>query len=80
MGAQVAPVGYTAGTSFAWNTQGQVISAATVLPALGIIGVALRIWSRFHKRNGFGLDDVFILPALVCLSFAEELLGACRQR
>ena len=80
MSAQVAPVGYTAGTSFVWNTQGQVIAAATILPALGIIGVALRIWSRFHKQTGFGLDDVFILPALVSLSFAGQLFGTCRQR
>lgn len=75
MSAQEAPVGSTAGTSFAWNTRGQVIAAATVLPALALIGVALRVWSRLHKRNGFGLDDAFIIPALVCLFFARQVLG-----
>ena len=80
MSAQKAPVGYTAGTSFAWNTRGQVISAATVLPALGLISVALRVWSRFHKRTAFGLDDAFIIPALVCLPFVEQVLGTCWER
>ena len=72
MSVQEAPVGYSNGTSFSWNTRGQVIAAATVLPALGIICVALRFWSRFHKRSGFGLDDALILPALVCLPLANK--------
>ncbi len=38
-----APVGYTNGTSFDWNTRGQVIEEATVLPALGLIGAELRL-------------------------------------
>ena len=67
MSVEEAPVGYTNGTSFKWNTRGQTIAAATVLPTLGLIGVGLRFWSRVHRRSGFGLDDVFIFPALVCL-------------
>lgn len=65
MKAEKAPVGYTNGTSFNWNTRGQTIAAATVLPALGLICVGLRFWSRLHRRTGFGLDDAFIFPALV---------------
>ena len=67
MSTQEAPVGYSNGTSFSWNTRGQTIAAATVLPALGLISVALRFWSRYHKGAGFGLDDALVLPALVCL-------------
>ncbi|KAL8832008.1 MAG: hypothetical protein Q9191_000537 [Dirinaria sp. TL-2023a] len=62
-----APVGHTAGTSFAWNTRGQTIAAATVLPGLAIITVALRFWTRYHRQIAFGLDDVFIVPALLCV-------------
>ncbi|CAD6586381.1 MAG: hypothetical protein ASARMPRED_002520 [Alectoria sarmentosa] len=67
MSAGMVPVGYTNGTSFKWNTPGQVIAAATVLPALGLIGVVLRFWSRLHRGTGFGLDDAFIIPALLCV-------------
>lgn len=72
MSAGMVPVGYTNGTSFKWNTPGQVIAAATVLPALGLIGVVLRFWSRLHRGTGFGLDDAFIIPALVCFSSAKQ--------
>ena len=76
MSAQEAPVGYTNGTLFKWNTRGQVIAAATVLPALGLIEVTLRFWSRLQqKRSGaFGLDDAFMFPALVWLIFARQVL------
>lgn len=70
MSVETAPVGHTNGTSFNWNTRGQTIAAATVLPALGLIGVGLRLWSRLYKRTGFGLDDAFIILALVCLLLA----------
>ncbi|KAF6225577.1 hypothetical protein HO133_009577 [Letharia lupina] len=67
MSAEKVPVGYTNGTSFDWNTRGQTIAAATVLPALGLISVVLRFWSRLHRRAGLGLDDAFIVPALLCV-------------
>ena len=79
MSAQEAPVGHTNGTSFIWNTRGQVIAAATVLPALGMISVALRLWARLGKPTGFGLDDAFMLPALVYLLFARQALGIFRE-
>ena len=79
MSTQEAPVGCTNGTSFSWNTRGQVIAAATVLPALGTISVALRLWARLGKPTGFGLDDAFVLPALVCLLFARQALGISRE-
>ena len=70
MSVQGAPVGYTNGTSFKWNTKGQIIAAATILPAVGLICVGMRFWARFHRRAGFGLDDAFVVPALVCPLFA----------
>lgn len=64
--AQKAPVGYTNGTSFVWNTKGEVIAAAAVLPFLGIVLVALRFYSRMkYKAAGLGPDDWLIVPATV---------------
>ena len=60
-----APVGYTNGTSFVWNTKGQVIAAAAVLPVLGIILVILRFYSRIKYKAGLGADDWLIVPATV---------------
>ena len=70
MSAEGAPVGYTNGTSSKWNTKGQIIAAATILPAVGLLCVGMRFWARFHRRAGFGLDDAFVVPALVCPLFA----------
>lgn len=60
-----APVGYTNGTSFVWNTKGEVIAAAAVLPFLGILLVALRFYSRIKYKSGLGPDDWLIVPAMV---------------
>ncbi|KAL8828087.1 MAG: hypothetical protein Q9170_006753 [Blastenia crenularia] len=60
-----APVGYTNGTSFAWNTKGEVIAAAAVLPFVGIVLVMLRFYSRIKNKTGLGADDWLIVPALV---------------
>ncbi len=65
MADTVAPVGYTNGTTFAWNTKGQVIAAAALLPFLGIVLVGLRFYSRIKNKAGLGADDCLILPALV---------------
>ncbi|KAL8879049.1 MAG: hypothetical protein Q9198_003263 [Flavoplaca austrocitrina] len=58
-----APVGYTKGTSFAWNTKGEVIAAAAILPFLGIVLVALRYYNRMKHNAGVGADDWLIVPA-----------------
>ena len=65
MADAVAPVGYTNGTTFAWNTKGQVIAAAALLPFLGIVLVGLRFYSRIKNKVGLGADDWLIVPALV---------------
>ena len=65
MADTVAPVGFTNGTTFVWNTKGQVIAAAALLPFLGIVLVALRFYSRIKYKAGLGADDWLILPALV---------------
>ncbi|KAI4193268.1 MAG: hypothetical protein LQ346_003963 [Caloplaca aetnensis] len=63
-----APVGYTNGTSFVWNTKGEVIAAAAVLPFLGILLVALRFYSRIKYKSGLGPDDWLIVPAMVIVT------------
>ncbi|KAL8993641.1 MAG: hypothetical protein Q9169_006190 [Polycauliona sp. 2 TL-2023] len=60
-----APVGYTNGTSFDWNTKGEVVAAAAILPLVGIVLVALRFYSRIKKKSGIGADDWLIVPATV---------------
>ena len=65
MADAVAPIGYTAGTTFLWNTKGQVISAAALLPFLGVILVGLRFYVRIKHKAGLGADDWLSIPALV---------------
>ncbi|KAL8981134.1 MAG: hypothetical protein Q9205_003993, partial [Flavoplaca limonia] len=60
-----APVGYTNGTSFAWNTKGEVIAAAAILPFLGIVLVALRFYNRMKHNAGVGADDWLITNSSV---------------
>ena len=55
----------TTGTIFKWNTLGQVIAAAAVLPAVGIVVVGLRFITRYRQKNDIGPDDWLIVPALV---------------
>lgn len=62
-----APVGYTNGTSFVWNTKGEVIAAAAILPFLGIVLVGLRFYNRIRQKAGIGADDWLIVPATVSL-------------
>ena len=69
MADEVAPVGYTNGTSFVWNTRSQVIAAAALLPFLGIVLVGLRFYSRIKNKAGLGVDDWLIVPALVSQYF-----------
>jgi hypothetical protein len=64
-----APVGYTNGTTFAWNTRGQVLAAAALLPFVGIVVVALRFFGRIKNKAGLGADDWLILPALMSSCF-----------
>ena len=68
-----APVGYTNGTSFAWNTKGEVIAAAAILPILGIVLVALRFYNRVKHKTGIGADDWLIVPAAVSSCFPRVL-------
>lgn len=75
-----APVGYTNGTSFAWNTKGEVIAAAAILPFLGIVLVALRFYNRMKHKTGIGADDWLIVPAAVSSYFARVLGSICDAR
>ena len=67
----------TVETSFRWNTPGQVIAAAVVLPTLGIVAVLLRFRVRHVQKTGIGLDDWLILPAMVSDPF--EMLRPCQS-
>ncbi|CAD6589828.1 MAG: hypothetical protein ASARMPREDX12_004046 [Alectoria sarmentosa] len=64
MADAVAPVGHTNGTTFVWNTKGQVIAAAALLPSLGIVLVGLRFYVRIKTKAGLGADDWLTVPAL----------------
>ncbi|KAL8894163.1 MAG: hypothetical protein Q9192_004559 [Flavoplaca navasiana] len=69
-----APVGYTNGTSFAWNTKGEVIAAAAILPFLGIVLVALRFYNRIKHKTGVGADDWLIVPAATNSSVSAKVI------
>lgn len=60
-----APISYTNRTTFVWNTKGEVIAAAAVLPFLGIVLVTLRFYNRLKHKAGIGADDWLIVPATV---------------
>ena len=57
------PLNYS---TFAYAYHGQVIAAGTVFPAVAIIVVGLRFWTRLRQKLRFGADDWLIVPALVC--------------
>ncbi|MCJ1308627.1 hypothetical protein MMC25_002280 [Agyrium rufum] len=63
---------------------GEVVSAAVVLPLLGMTVVGLRFWQRSSKRHKIGVDDWMILLALfpvvgmsICLIYgtAKHAIG-----
>jgi hypothetical protein len=57
------------------NTQGQRTfntSAATVI--IGTAAILLRWYCKYHQKNGFHLDDLFILLALFCSYAADASL------
>ncbi|KAJ8126613.1 hypothetical protein O1611_g7028 [Lasiodiplodia mahajangana] len=56
---------YSVANFFTYATPGDIIAAAAALPAISIIVVALRFYTRLTQKVRLGLDDFFILPALV---------------
>jgi hypothetical protein len=44
----------------------QMYTATTVLPAVGIILVLLRLHRRYSSNAGLSMDDWLLVPALVC--------------
>ncbi|KAI1144988.1 hypothetical protein F4825DRAFT_280746 [Nemania diffusa] len=63
--AQSSGSAYSVANFFAYATPGGIIAAGAALPAIGIIVVALRFYTRLTQKARLGLDDFFILPALV---------------
>ncbi|RWA08690.1 hypothetical protein EKO27_g6426 [Xylaria grammica] len=55
---------YSVANFFTYATPGGIIAAAAALPAIGIVVVALRFYTRFTQKARLGLDDFFIVPAL----------------
>ncbi|KAF3058031.1 hypothetical protein GL218_05716 [Daldinia childiae] len=53
------------GTRFQYATRAEILAAAAALPALGIIVVILRFYTRLLQKAKLGIDDFLILPALV---------------
>ncbi|KAI0542845.1 hypothetical protein GGR58DRAFT_449823 [Xylaria digitata] len=56
---------YSVANFFTYATPGDIIAASAALPAISIIVVALRFYTRLTQKARLGLDDFFILPALV---------------
>jgi hypothetical protein len=53
-------------STFAFAYHGNVIAAGAALPAVGIVVVALRFWTRVKRETRLGIDDWLMVPALVC--------------
>ncbi len=53
-------------STFAYAYHGEVIAAGAIFPAVAIIVVGLRFWTRRIKKVALGADDWLIVPALVC--------------
>lgn len=53
------------GNSFAYASPGHLIAVGAVLPAIGIIIVIIRFYTRKLKKLKYGIDDYLILPALL---------------
>ena len=53
-------------STFAYAYHGQVLAAGAVFPAVAIIIVGLRFWTRSRQKANFGADDWLMIPALVC--------------
>ncbi|MCJ1437277.1 hypothetical protein MMC27_006663 [Xylographa pallens] len=51
--------------SFVYATPGNIVAAASVLPALSIVLVSLRFYTRRIQRAQIGIDDWLTLPGLV---------------
>jgi hypothetical protein len=62
--SQPVPIHYV-GNKFAYATPGQIIAAGAALPAVGILVVILRFYTRASKKVKMGIDDYLILPALL---------------
>ncbi|KAL2043609.1 hypothetical protein N7G274_003916 [Stereocaulon virgatum] len=60
-------------STFAFVYHGNVIAAGAALPAVGIIVVALRYWTRVKRKTRLGIDDWLMVPALLCVIG----MGAC---
>ena len=43
-----------------------VIAISAILPAIGIVAVALRFYTRYQQKTSLAIDDWLTLPALVC--------------
>lgn len=48
-----------------YSTPGAIMAAATTLPIVATIVVALRFYVRVSRKQGIGADDWLLLPSLV---------------
>jgi hypothetical protein len=57
---------YSIANYFRYARPGEIIAAGAVLAALSFLIVCLRIFTRLHKKARIELDDILIVPAMVC--------------
>ncbi|KAI1384737.1 uncharacterized protein F4822DRAFT_371725 [Hypoxylon trugodes] len=55
-------------TRFRYATPAEILAAAAALPALGIIIVMVRFYTRLLHKAKLAIDDFLILPAVVLVS------------
>ena len=68
--------------SIDYASPNDILAASTVLPVLCIIAVLLRFYVRVWWRQGIGMDDWLLVPALVGLqpikaSLCTKLMVDC---
>ncbi|KAI1440008.1 hypothetical protein F5Y02DRAFT_32223 [Annulohypoxylon stygium] len=68
------------GTRFQYATPADILAAAAALPALGIIVVILRFYTRLLQKGKLGIDDFLILPAVVLVAgMGAALIAGVKQ-
>ena len=59
--------------SIPYAAPGGIYAASIVLPILGAIFIALRIYTRTLQRTSSSFDDWLMLPALVCSTYLRQV-------
>ena len=61
------------------NDPASIIAVGAVMPALGIVAVALRFYCRRRNRNPLQIDDWILIPALLLtIGMGASLIAGVR--